>query len=55
MKKISKKGAVLLIMASLGFLLTVFLLGNYQLKAEFLGQRQAALIAAASEGENALL
>jgi len=51
----SKKGAVLLLMSSLAFLITVFLLANYQLKAEFLGQKQAGLLNIAGKGENALL
>ena len=55
MKIQSKKGAVILLISSLAFLMTVFLLANYQLKAEFLGQKQADLLDIASKGENALL
>ncbi len=42
-------------MGSLAFLLTVFLLVNFQLKADFLGKRQVALMDAAAQGEGALV
>lgn len=55
MKIKTKKGAVILLMSSFAFLITVFLLANYQLKADFLGKKQAELLDAVSHGENALL
>lgn len=55
MKRMSKKGTVILLMSSLAFLLIVFLLGDYQLKADYLGQRELEVISIADEAESALL
>lgn len=55
MKIKSKKGAVLLIMASLAFLFTVFLLANYQVKTGTQGQKQVELLDIVRQGENSLI
>ena len=54
MKIKSKKGAVILTMSALAFLLTVFLIANYQVKTSEQGKRQAELLDIAEQGENAL-
>ncbi|MBU4501484.1 MAG: hypothetical protein KKA79_02750 [Nanoarchaeota archaeon] len=54
MKKIFKKGTVVLLISSLSFLLIVFLLADYQLNSNYLGQNEIEVIAIADEAESAL-
>jgi len=51
----SKKGAVILLISSLGFLLTVILLSNFQVEIGMQGKRQADLLEMTYKGETALL
>ncbi len=51
----SKKGVVLLTMASLAFLLTVFLLAEYRLDGKYSAEKSLSLFDISNRGEEALL